>query len=124
MRDFKRLAVWKKAHELALATYEATAVFPQSELYGLTSQLRRAAMSIPTNIAEGCGRDGDAEFARFLRISMGSGNEVEYLLLMSRDLTFIDEATYMTLNEQVLETKRMLSGLLARLRAPGLKLEA
>jgi four helix bundle protein len=124
MRDFKKLAVWRKAHELALATYDATKGFPPAELYGLTSQLRRAATSIPTNIAEGCGRDGDVELARFLRIAMGSGNEVEYLLLIARDLSYLDNEAHSALTEQVLETKRMLAGLLTRLRAPSLKLEA
>lgn len=120
MRDFNNLKVWQKAHQLTLATYAATSGFPASETYGLTSQLRRAASSIPTNIAEGCGRDSDAELARFLAISMGSGNEVEYLLRLCRDLDYLTEEAYLSLRDQALETKRMLSGLLARLRPPHL----
>ena len=115
MRDFKRLTFWRKGHELTLAAYAATNDFPSTELYGLTSQLRRAATSIPTNIAEGCGRDGDVELARFLRIAMGSGNEVEYLLLLAYDLGYLNQETYSDLTGRVLETKRMLAGFLTRL---------
>jgi four helix bundle protein len=124
MRDFKKLAVWEKAHQAALSTYEATTSFPPFEQYGLTSQLRRAASSIPTNIAEGCGRDSDAELARFLRIAMGSGNEVEYLLILSRDLSYLNESTFNDLTARILETKRMLAGFLKRLRSPSLEPEA
>ncbi|MFQ5961877.1 MAG: four helix bundle protein, partial [Candidatus Methylomirabilales bacterium] len=74
MRDFRELKVWEKAHHLTLAVYNATTTFPRDELYGLTSQIRRSCASIPANIAEGCGRGGDAEFARFLQIAMGSAS--------------------------------------------------
>ena len=83
MKDFRQLKVWEKAHQLALAVYKATKDFPKEELYGSTSQIRRASMSIPTNIAEGCGRNTDAEFARFLQISMGSASETEYQLMLA-----------------------------------------
>ncbi len=73
MKDFRELKVWGKGHHLALEIYRATAKFPKDELYGLTSQIRRSCVSIPANIAEGCGRNGDAELARFLQIAMGSG---------------------------------------------------
>jgi four helix bundle protein len=86
MRDFRKLMVWQKAHQLTLGIYELTANFPRDEVYGLTSQVRRAAASIPANVAEGCGRDGDTELARFLRIAMGSANELEYHLILARDL--------------------------------------
>src|SRR5688500_19694656 len=85
MKDFRQLKVWEKAHQVALAIYKATKEFPKEELYGLTSQIRRASMSIPTNISEGCGRNTDAEFARFLQIAMGSASETEYQLLLSHD---------------------------------------
>ena len=124
MRDFKRLAVWEKAHQLTLSVYDATKNFPAPETYGITSQLRRAASSIPANIAEGCGRDGDVELARFLRIAMGSGNEVEYLLILTRDLGYLSSNTFDLLSSQVLETKRMLAGLLTRLCPRSLELEA
>lgn len=89
MRDFRKLKVWEKAHELALETYRITAKFPREELYGVTSQLRRACISIPANIAEGCGREGEAELRRFLRIGLGSANELEYHLLLAKDLRFL-----------------------------------
>jgi four helix bundle protein len=89
MKDFRKLDVWAKAHALTLAIYRVTAGFPTEERYGLTSQLRRAALSIPTNITEGCGRNTDAEFNRFLEIAMGSASETEYLLLLSFDLKYI-----------------------------------
>jgi four helix bundle protein len=82
-RNFKELKVWCKAHHLTLAVYQATAGFPREEMYGLTSQLRRASSSIPANIAEGCGRSGNADFARFLSMSMGSASELEYHLLLA-----------------------------------------
>lgn len=117
MRDFRGLKVWEKAHELTLAAYKATAVFPKDELYGLTSQIRRASVSIPANITEGCGRDGDAEFARFLQIAMGSASEVEYHFLLARDLGFLDSAAYIQLSQQVVEVKRMLASFIQKLKA-------
>ena len=92
MKDFRQLKVWEKAHQLALQVYKTTVNFPREELYGLTSQIRRSSMSIPTNIAEGCGRHTDAEFARFLQIAMGSASETEYQLLLARDLEFLPKA--------------------------------
>lgn len=80
MRDFRELKVWEKSHQLTLAIYKITAIFPREELYGLTIQIRRASASIPANIAEGCGRNGVAELARFLHIAMGSASELEYHL--------------------------------------------
>jgi len=86
VKDFRELQVWRKAHELTLAVYQITASFPREELYGLTAQLRRAGSSIAANLAEGCGRNGDAELARFCSIAMGSASELEYHLLLARDL--------------------------------------
>ena len=86
MQNFKSLKVWEKSHELTLAVYKATTNFPKDELYGLTSQIRRASASIPANIAEGCGRTGKAELARFLQVAMGSASELEYHLLLAHDL--------------------------------------
>lgn len=76
MRDFKQLKVWRKSHNLTLQAYKATEAFPKEETYGLTSQIRRASSSIPANIAEGCGMNGNAQFARFLQISMGSATGI------------------------------------------------
>jgi four helix bundle protein len=117
MKDFRQLKVWEKAHRLALAIYKASAMFPKEELYGLTSQIRRASMSIPTNIAEGCGRHSDAELARFLQIAMGSASETEYQLLLGRDLDFLPPDKYAALHADVEEVKRMLATLLKTLRA-------
>lgn len=117
MKDFRTLKVWEKAHRLTLRIYKVTKAFPKNERYGLVSQIRRASVSIPANIAEGCGRDGDAEFARFLQIAMGSASELEYHLLLSRDLSYIQTSDYETLDDQVVEIKRMLTGFLKTLRA-------
>jgi four helix bundle protein len=83
LKDFRKLKVWEKSHHLALSVYQATSSFPDHEQYGLTSQMRRAAVSIPANIAEGYGRGGDAEFARFLQIASGSAAELQYQILLA-----------------------------------------
>ncbi len=108
MRDFRKLEVWQKAHALTLAVYQATATFPKTEMYGLTSQLRRACASIPANIAEGCGRGGDTEKARFVQIAMGSASEAEYHLLLARDLGHLDVSVYEEMVEELYQIKRML----------------
>ena len=117
MKDFRQLKVWEKAHQLALAIYKETKNFPKEELYGLTSQIRRASMSIPTNIAEGCGMNTDKEFARFLQIAMGSASETEYQLILAHDLEFLSKETHEKLHTNVEEVKRMLASLLKTLRA-------
>ena len=94
MKDFRELKVWQKAHELTLAVYQITANFPREELYGLTAQLRRAGSSIAANLAEGCGRNGDAELARFCSMAMGSASELEYHLLLAHDLKLIQTKDY------------------------------
>lgn len=116
MKDFRELLVWQKSHQLALAVYGVTASFPREELYGLTAQLRRASSSIPANLAEGCGRRGDAELARFCSISMGSASELEYHLLLAKDLKLLKPAAYEQLTEATVEVKRMLSALIQKLR--------
>jgi four helix bundle protein len=124
MKDFRELKVWEKAHELTLSVYKTTSTFPKDELYGLTSQLRRASMSIATNIAEGCGRGSDADFAHFLQIAMGSACEAEYQLVLSRDLGYLRPDLYSNLQESLEEVKRMISSLLKTLRAGSKKLTA
>ena len=92
MRDFRALKVWQRSHRLTLAVYNATGKSPRKdreETYGLTAQLRRCATSIPANIAEGCGRSGDAELARFMLIAMGSASQLEYHMLLARDLGYL-----------------------------------
>jgi four helix bundle protein len=124
MRDFRRLKVWEKAHYLTLAVYRATSGFPKEELYGLTSQLRRSASSVPANIAEGCGRDTDSDFARFLQIAMGSASELEYHLLLARDLKLLGDDVQAGLAADVVELKRMLGTLIRSIRpAPPRNLE-
>ena len=117
MKDFKELKVWQKAHQLTLAVYKATKGFPTEELYGLKSQIRRSCISISANIAEGCGRGGDAELARFLQIAMGSSSELEYHILLARDLTFLNGSTYDHLANDVIEIKRMLASFIKKLKA-------
>ena len=90
MRDFKKYDIWQLSHSLTLEVYKITYNFPKEELYGLTSQIRRASSSIPTNISEGCGRNSDKEFNQFLNIALGSANETEYLLILSKDLNYIN----------------------------------
>ncbi|OGO52516.1 MAG: four helix bundle protein [Chloroflexi bacterium RBG_16_68_14] len=116
MRDFRELKVWEKAHGLALAVYRNTGAFPKEELYGLTSQIRRSSASIPANIAEGCGRSGDAELARFLQIAMGSASELEYHLLLAHDLHLLNGSDYGRLTADVTEVKRMLTSFIQKLR--------
>ncbi len=117
MKDFRNLTVWRKSHRLALAVYESSRKFPQDERYGLTSQLRRAAVSVPTDIAEGCGRQGDPDFARFLSFAMGSASETEYLLLLANELGLLNGDTHRKLSTNTEEIKRMLATLIAKLKA-------
>ena len=119
MRDFRRYQVWGKAHALTLAVYDEVGRFPSHELFGLTSQLRRASSSIGMNIAEGCGFDSDAEFARFVRIAAGSASEVEYGLLLSRDLGYLPADKHTELERDVQEVKQMLYALGRRLKGEG-----
>ena len=117
MKDFNQLRFWQKAHAFVLELYKETNSFPRDELYGLTSQIRRASVSIPSNIAEGCGRSGDAELARFCQIAMGSASEVEYQLLLARDLGFTSVEDHKQLEDQLTEVKRMLNSFIQKLKA-------
>ena len=115
MRDFREVDVWRKAHELALATYRATESLPKNEIFGITVQLRRAAIAIPTRIADGCGREGDVEFAAQLHRARAASSELEYLLLLSKDLGYLPTEAYEALREDVVTVRKMLSGLLRRM---------
>jgi len=115
MQDFRNLAVWRKAHALTLAVYFETRQFPRSELYGLTSQLRRSVTSVSSNIAEGCGRFTD--FARFVQHALSSACEVDYQLLLAHDLSLLDATAYGRLATTCTDVKRMLGALLRTLRA-------
>jgi four helix bundle protein len=114
--NFRDLKVWEKAHQVTLDVYKATALFPRDEMYGLTGQLRRASASIPTNIAEGSGRDSDNELIRFLHIAMGSAAELDYQLLLARDLNFLELTQYDGLSGSVAEVQRMLASLIHGLK--------
>jgi four helix bundle protein len=108
--------VWEKSHKLTLATYRETASFPREELFGLTNQMRRAAVSIPSNIAEGCGRGTDPEFRQSLQQAMGSATELDYQLLLARDLGFLDDQAYAGRLNDVTEVQKMLSAMIVRIR--------
>jgi four helix bundle protein len=115
MQDFRNLLVWQKAHKLTLATYAAFAGITHPKHFSLRDQLTRAAISVPANLAEGCGRTGDRELRRFVRVSLGSASELEYHLLLAHDLGLLPESSYERLAAATVEVKRMLSGLATRL---------
>ena len=116
MQDFRDLQVWQRAHDQTLGIYRATKRFPDDERFGLTSQLRRASSSIEANLAEGCVRGSDPDFARFVQIALGSASEVECHLLLARDLGYLAASEYAPLNALVQEVKRMLAALAKTLR--------
>jgi four helix bundle protein len=114
MKDFRDLRVWDEAHHLTLKIYRATNRFPREELYGLISQMRRCSVSIGANIAEGCGKRGNNEFQRFLVIASGSASELDYELLLAKDLEYLDAPTYRSLHEDLSRLRRMLNALLQK----------
>ncbi len=116
MANFKKLEVWAKAHELTLRLYKATAVFPRTEMFGLTSQIRRASASIGANLAEGSARHRDTEFGRFLLIAIGSASELEYHLLLARDLDYMSMEEFSIYSQKLGEIGRMLVALYDRVR--------
>ena len=108
MKDFHKLKVWEKAHDLTLRVYLSTKDFPKEEIYGLTSQMRRSSASIPTNIAEGCGRSSKAETIHFFNVATGSSSELEYQLIRAYDLHYLADGPYSELSEGLIEVRRML----------------
>jgi four helix bundle protein len=116
MKDFKNLKVWEKSHMLTLEIYNITSSFPNSEQFGIVSQMRRSVSSIPANIAEGCCRDGDKEFVRFLQISVGSASEIKYFILLSKDLGYLKVEEYGVLTQKIDEILKMLTQLVKRIR--------
>ena len=116
MKDFRTLKVWELSHRLTLEIYKVTGQFPKDELFGLVSQMRRSSSSIPTNIAEGCGRRTQTDFAQFLQIAFGSANEIEYQILLAADLFYITREKEVELSSKIIEIKRMLSALISKLR--------
>ena len=119
MRDFEQIQVGRKAHALTLAVHEATKGFPADERFGLTSQMRRASSSIGSNIAEGCGRESDADFARFLQMAAGSASELEYQLLLAKDLGYLPADRHAELRAACKEVRRMLYAFIEYLRRGG-----
>ena len=101
MRDFKKYDIWKLSHQFTLTIYKISTSFPKDETYNLISQIKRSALSIPTNIAEGCGRNTDKEFNQFLNIALGSATETEYLILLAKDLNYLNEVNYILLEQQI-----------------------
>lgn len=115
MQNYRKLIVWQKAHQLTLDVYRGTISFPKDELYGLTSQLRRASSSVPTNLAEGSAKLTDLDFRRFVSIAFGSANETEYIIFLSFELKYLSEEEYLKLDAQTKEVKKMLAGLIESL---------
>ncbi len=116
MRDFRELKVWERAHLLTVEVYRVTEQFPKSEQFGMTSQIRRAAASVPTNIAEGCGRGSRSELVRFCQIAMGSASELEYLLLLANEVGYLSSDDYSKVFPRAIEVKKMLSTFITRVR--------
>src|SRR4051812_42740653 len=116
MQNYKDLKVWEKAHYFTLRIYEITKSFPKEELYSLTNQNRRASSSIPANIAEGCGKSSQNDFAHYLNIALGSSNESEYFLILSKDLGYLNQNNYDLLFQIINEVKGMLISLIGKVR--------
>ena len=117
VKDYRELQVWQLGHALTLQIYATTKSFPKDELFGLTSQMRRAASSIPANIAEGCGRDGDAELKRFLVIALGSACELDYFILLSTELGYIVTEVSQKIGEDSVRLRRQLGAFIRKLKA-------
>ncbi len=115
MRDYKKYNVWELGHQITLEVYELTKAFPKEEVYGMTSQMRRAAYSIPSNIVEGCGRESDAEFRRFLIISQGSASELEYFTILANNLGYIDNDSFEIILDKVNKVRRSLYNLIDKI---------
>ncbi|SDI51499.1 four helix bundle protein [Chryseobacterium jejuense] len=116
MANFKDLLVWQKSIDFVTEIYRITEVFPKNEVYGLISQIRRAAVSIPSNIAEGNSRRSKLDYLQFLKISRGSRAEVETQLIISKNLKFLNEEDYLKLNQEIIEIMKMLNGLISSLQ--------
>jgi len=116
LKDYRQLKVWQRSHQVVLSVYAATKNFPKEELYGLTSQLRRAAASVPANLAEGCGRDSEAELKRFLDIAHGSAAELDYHLLLARESSYLGALQHEQIAAELSEIKRMLGAFSRRRR--------
>lgn len=116
MKDFRTLLVWRRAHELTVAVYKLTKDFPADERFGLISQMRRSSSSVPTNIAEGCGRDTNPDFNRFLQIAFGSASELDYQLILALDLGYLGQNAHAELKAKLIEVQKMLASLIRKVR--------
>lgn len=119
MQDYRRLQVWQRSHQFVLEVYRLTSLFPADEQFGLTGQIRRCAVSIPSNIAEGSARGSDPDFSRFMHIAMGSAAELDYQLLLARDLELMESTEYQKLADELSEIRRMLNAFNQKLKANG-----
>ena len=117
MKDFRKLRVWEKAHKLTLDIYGVTSQFPTEERYGLTSQIRRASVSIPANIAEGCGRDSEGELLRFVRIAMGSSSELEYELILAHELGYLSDKEFNMIHRDLVTVRKMLNAFIQKIKS-------
>lgn len=116
MKDFRELRAWQKSHQLTLAVYELSRSFSGEDIYGLTPHIRRAVLSISTNIAHGCGREEQGELARYCNLARASASELEYHLLLAHDLKLIQDEDYDEIAERVTEVKQMLTNLIEKLK--------
>ena len=116
MQNIKDLLLWQEAHQTVLSIYKLSVAFPKTEVFGITSQLRRAAVSMPCNIAEGCGRYTSKDFANFLQIALGSTNETDYLTLLAKDLNYISETQYISVQEKLNKVRAMNINLIEKVR--------
>lgn len=116
MKDFKELIIWQRSHKLTLSIYNLSKSFPREEIYGLTSQMLRSAASIPTNIAEGTGRNTDPDFNRFLVLAMGSAAELEYQLILSKDLGYCNLAEFESLTNELIEIRKMINAFIQKIQ--------
>ena len=117
MKEYRDLKIWVRSHRLTFELYRATRTFPKEEMFGVTSQIRHAATSIPANIAEGCGRDGDAELRRFLTIALGSACELDYFVLLATELGYLSREEGSKFGGEALELRRMLGTFIQKLKA-------
>jgi four helix bundle protein len=116
MRNFKELSIWQRSHQLVLKIYVSTRSFPPDELFGLISQMKRSSSSVPTNIAEGCGRNSDADLSRFLTIASGSISELEYQVLLAKDLGYLPVNLFKELTDEIIEIRKMMYAFIQKLK--------
>lgn len=117
MRDFRQLRVWEDAHQLTLEVYRLTKTFPKEELFALTNQLRRASVSVGSNIAEGCGRGSNKDYAHFLQMAIGSAFEVDYQIYLAKDLAYMNDENYKIISGKIDSLKRQFASLLQKVRS-------